>query len=284
VPNAGGQHHNKIVYIQSKLNNLVFELKGRNKRDLFFDCSITQENYKGGPAQRWKLSDVGGGKFKIESMLHPGFVIEKRHDNSLGIANFNGAENQKWCYRENSLFCENAVVDIPAQSHQTGTAVITWHQHHGKLNQQFQLFHSYKLVANSGRVPPRALKHGVQNNDGQVRYPIVAHTQWGDIPGKATQWDMYYSYGGREHSGGQFSWVVSAGTTSLVSARSKFHGPVPCGAIKCGNQIDQSGRLFAAIANTQWGKIPGKANKNTCWFPYAGQEHSTPDFDFICSK
>ena len=37
-----------------------------------------------------------------------------------------------------------------------------------------------------------------------------------------------------------------------------------------GHQNDGTGPLWCAIANTEWGKIPGKANHDTCWFAYGG--------------
>ena len=36
--------------------------------------------------------------------------------------------------------------------------------------------------------------------------------------------------------------------------------------------------MWCAVANTKWGKIPGKASKGLCYFPYGGKEHSTEDF------
>lgn len=36
--------------------------------------------------------------------------------------------------------------------------------------------------------------------------------------------------------------------------------------------------MWCAVANTTWGKIPGKARKDECSFPYGGKEHKTKDF------
>jgi len=41
--------------------------------------------------------------------------------------------------------------------------------------------------------------------------------------------------------------------------------------------------LWCAVANTEWGKIPGKAKEGTCWFPYGGEEKTTTDFQYVLS-
>merc|ERR1711907_182896 len=38
--------------------------------------------------------------------------------------------------------------------------------------------------------------------------------------------------------------------------------------------------MGCAIANTEWGRIPGKAKDGVCWFPYGGREHETTDFEY----
>ena len=48
-----------------------------------------------------------------------------------------------------------------------------------------------------------------------------------------------------------------------------------------GYQNDGVGHLWCAVARTPWGRIPGKAQGDTCWYPYGGQEHTTGDFYYI---
>ena len=50
-----------------------------------------------------------------------------------------------------------------------------------------------------------------------------------------------------------------------------------------GHQNDGAGDLWCAIAETEHGKIPGKAKGDTCWFSYGGYEHSTKNFRVIRS-
>jgi hypothetical protein len=44
--------------------------------------------------------------------------------------------------------------------------------------------------------------------------------------------------------------------------------------------------LFFAIANTEWGRIPGKVhkNQNVCYYAYGGRGYSTHDFDIVVSE
>lgn len=48
-----------------------------------------------------------------------------------------------------------------------------------------------------------------------------------------------------------------------------------------GFQTDGGGYVWCAVARTQWGRIPGKAQGQTCWFSYGGREHTTGDFYYI---
>lgn len=53
-------------------------------------------------------------------------------------------------------------------------------------------------------------------------------------------------------------------------------------ALKLGNQHD-AGDLWVAVANTEWGTIPGKAKDGNCWYSYGGEEHITQDFVWVTS-
>ena len=61
----------------------------------------------------------------------------------------------------------------------------------------------------------------------------------------------------------------------------KNEGHPPELAIKCAFQEDGTRYLYAAIAGTKWGNIPGKAKDSTCWYSYGGREYSTSDFYWL---
>jgi len=112
--------------------------------------------------------------------------------------------------------------------------------------------------------------HGRQNDAGDV-FCIIAHTPQGNIPGKAIGTNAWYPYGGKEHTTGDFSWIV--GQAHLVKTNNPLHAAL-------GNQTD-CGSVWPAIANTPHGTIPGKAIGGTCWYPYGGVEHTTNDFFYV---
>jgi hypothetical protein len=126
---------------------------------------------------------------------------------------------------------------------------------------------------------PNTISCGYQNDGAGVLYAAVAHTNWGDIPGKAQNNNCWYSYGGKEHSTNQFSWV----TTNHWSTQRGGKNPPP-GALKTGFQNDGAGDLWSVIAHTNWGDIPGKGKNGTCWFPYGGNENTSNNFSWVVIK
>lgn len=106
----------------------------------------------------------------------------------------------------------------------------------------------------------------------------VAETEWGKIPGKAKDGTCWYPFNGEEHYTDAFHYVVYTSPHKLI--HNGESGP-PEGALPVGNQSDGRGDQYAAIANTEWGRIPGKADGNVCWYPCNGVEHETQDFDWI---
>jgi len=62
----------------------------------------------------------------------------------------------------------------------------------------------------------------------------------------------------------------------------KNTGGPPPNAVCLAHQHDH-GPLYLGVADTQWGRIPGKASGGTCWFPYAGEENPTNNFFWVCS-
>ncbi|EFC36690.1 predicted protein [Naegleria gruberi] len=130
------------------------------------------------------------------------------------------------------------------------------------------------LVANSGMVPHNAIT-GFQNDGAGVVYVAVAHSQWGNIPGKANaSGTAWFPYGGQEQVTNNFSYVVN-GTTY------KHSGDSPAQSVATGYQNDGAGTLWSAIAHTSHGDIPGKAKGNTCWYPYGGKEETTQNFSYV---
>jgi len=125
-------------------------------------------------------------------------------------------------------------------------------------------------------VPPMGTVSGQQPDAGVVHL-AVAHTQWGDIPAKAIGNTCWFPYAGKEHTTSNFSWMVVPGSVLIQNT-----GSPPPNALAAGQQTDGAGTLWAAIAQSQYGQIPGKAIGNNCWFPYGGQEHSTSNFSWVC--
>lgn len=130
-----------------------------------------------------------------------------------------------------------------------------------------------------GCAPEKALNFGYQNDGRGEQYIAVAETEWGKIPGKAdSEGTCWYCYNGEEYETDQFHYVVHTSPHKLV--QNDNLGP-PEGALVTGSQTDGRGDQYAAIALSEWGRIPGKAEGNTCWYPYDGQEHETCDFEWV---
>ena len=109
--------------------------------------------------------------------------------------------------------------------------------------------------------------------------PCIAHTQWGDIPSKCKGGTCWIPYGGKEQIGNNFELILGTDAAPIMLVPNAG-GVAPPGTV-AGVQYDGAGQLFAAVADTQWGAIPGKAQGNTCWFPYGGKEQTTSKFSWI---
>lgn len=125
--------------------------------------------------------------------------------------------------------------------------------------------------------PDHAIKLGYQNDGVGEIYSAVAKTRWGTIPGKAKGKTCWFPYGGKEYTTENFVWLTSMRPVKMK--RNEGHPPKL--AIQCAFQEDGAGYLYAAIAETKWGKIPGKAKDSTCWYPYGGREYYTSDFYWL---
>jgi len=126
-----------------------------------------------------------------------------------------------------------------------------------------------------GFAPQEGVRAGHQNDGAGDLWCVVAHTNHGDIPGKGKDNTCWYPYGGREETTNNFSWVVAHGWRLERGNRPPNNG------LPVGHQNDGAGTLWAAVAHTNNGDIPGKAKDNTCWYPYGGREEATNNFSWI---
>lgn len=112
---------------------------------------------------------------------------------------------------------------------------------------------------------PKGEAHGHQTDGHGDLWCAVADTNWGKIPGKAKEGNCWFAYGGVEHLTKNFSYVSKAAFT--------FDYPPQ------GHQTNEGGGdVWCAVANTQWGMIPGKARDDKCWYSFGGKEHVTKDW------
>eukprot|EP01126_Amoeba_proteus_P063975 TRINITY_DN8895_c0_g1_i3.p1 TRINITY_DN8895_c0_g1~~TRINITY_DN8895_c0_g1_i3.p1 ORF type:complete len:271 (+),score=34.15 TRINITY_DN8895_c0_g1_i3:97-909(+) len=165
--------------------------------------------------------------------------------------------------------------DIPAKA-QGGTAWFSYNGgEHTTNNFSYVELAHYHLHRYSPHNPPSsAIITGHQTDCGPL-YAVIAHTQWGDIPAKAKPGTAWFPYGGREHTTSDFSWITQ--TFSLLHISSN---PQPPHTVPRVHQHD-AGQVLVAIAHGPHGDIPGKAQGNTCWYPYGGGEHMTNNFSWV---
>jgi len=55
----------------------------------------------------------------------------------------------------------------------------------------------------------------------------------------------------------------------------------PPNAALMGKEVNNPQCFALAIAHTPYGRIPGKAQGNMCWYPYGGKEMTTPSFSWV---
>ena len=137
---------------------------------------------------------------------------------------------------------------------------------------------SNHLHKNTGKRPPNALAVGTLHESHTKLYAVVAHTEWGSIPGQATaNHTCFFGYGGKEHSTKDFSWVCSYHhqLKSNPSATERQH------CLCVGNVRDAAGQLWVVVAHTKRGDIPGKGRDGECWFTIDGKEERTQEFSYL---
>jgi len=138
----------------------------------------------------------------------------------------------------------------------------------------------YALVENRGKQPPDAALLGNETDTGHDLALAIAHTDKGQVPGKARGNTCWYGYGGKEYTASVFFWVVAKDKGSLKLVPDDANGPPPR-ALKLGLQIDRGERYYCAVAMSDHGQIPGKAKGCGCWYSYDGKEMYTKHFSWV---
>jgi len=143
---------------------------------------------------------------------------------------------------------------------------------------------TYELIKNTGAPPQGALATGLVGSGLKVQpeisisgvyYAAIAHTAWGDIPGKAMGNTCWYPYDGSEHLTYYFSWVC--GSSFQLE---KSNGFPPKNSLPLGQQND-GGTFWISVAHANGNAYPGKAKGGQCWYSDNGKEVLTNDFSWV---
>ena len=97
---------------------------------------------------------------------------------------------------------------------------------------------------------------------------ICNHDEFGKVPGKTDGENAWFPYGDVEHH-----------TTDFKIVRNGKFSREPVGKAHC--KQDDGHKVHCAVANTEHGRIPGKASGDTCWYSYKGKEILTSNFWFL---
>jgi len=156
-----------------------------------------------------------------------------------------------------------------------------WYPYGGKEhttnNFSWVVVPNFLFLRNNGGTPPaNGVPCGYQNDGSGQLWGALAHTTHGDIPGKAKANTCWYAYAGEEQTTNNFSYIIQKWA---VLSLNLFPNPPP--SVVTGQQNDETGIIYLAVANTPWGKIAAKAKGNTAWYPYGGKEHTTNSFEWL---
>ena len=110
--------------------------------------------------------------------------------------------------------------------------------------------------------------------------PCFVVSEFGRIPGKCTEKECWFPYGGLERTSGTWEPIVGCRSCPVHLVPHSSSSTPPEGTVN-GKQNDMSGPIYSAIADTEWGAIPGKAIGDTCWFSYDGKEMETSNFSWV---
>ena len=155
-------------------------------------------------------------------------------------------------------------------------------------------------------------------------WAAVAHTDIGNVPGKARDGKCWYPYAGFEYETTKFSYLgtrpphgytkelgnlwaclcennrgwIPGYVDSKGTAYYECYGAQTTKSFKLlkGHKTqkntnglnpiskEDSYNLYAVIANTPYGKIPAKYVNSTCWYTYNKQSHSCGSYEFLDAK
>jgi len=125
-------------------------------------------------------------------------------------------------------------------------------------------------IAAKRKAAPTCAAQGCQQDIGPLWCCIALTQSQGRIPGKTDGQTCWYSYGGGEHE-----------TSDFELFQGQLFSKTSTGIEPQGHQTDGAGDVWCAVAHTAFGKIPGKAQAGTCWYPYNGKEDTTDSFEFV---
>ena len=119
-----------------------------------------------------------------------------------------------------------------------------------------------------------------QKDKAGYHEPCIAQTNWGPIPCKCKGNTCWIPYDGKEHTGNNFDRIVGTEAAPIKLVSNSTSRDPPKGTVTA-VQNDSTGKVYAAVAETNWGPIPGKAKGDSCLFPYDGKEQSSKKFHWI---
>ncbi|KAH3745890.1 hypothetical protein Pelo_12695 [Pelomyxa schiedti] len=131
------------------------------------------------------------------------------------------------------------------------------------------------LVANTGSQPRNALVTGYQNDGAGELATAIAHTDQGDVFGKAQRSACWFPYNGGEHTTSRFSWVCGS---AYKLERASGSARPPQGTV---SQNTNGQVIFAAVAHTSHGDVPAEYRNGTCLYPYGGRALAATAFSWV---
>lgn len=136
---------------------------------------------------------------------------------------------------------------------------------------------AYCTDSNINRVPSNAVRLGNQFDSGEY-YLAMTFSKIGLLPGKAKVGEAWYSYDGAEYHTKNFFWITIPPGYEVGLVKSP---KPPTGALKTGYEDDKLD-LYAAVAHTGHGDIPGKAlERGDAYYPYGGREGNATSFSWV---
>ena len=110
--------------------------------------------------------------------------------------------------------------------------------------------------------------HGYEAETGKALWCCLCISDKGKIPGCTDGVTSWFPWGGRAHY-----------TNDFIVHKSRFVSRKLVGEHH--SQQNDGHRTYCAIAITEFGLLPGKADKKTCWYSHNDHECLTGDFMYI---